>query len=88
MGPCLMYRFIIKKPAKKFIDGLPVNERRRVVDAIERLPDSGDIKRLQGHSDLFRLRVGAYRIIYTEDKNEFVICVIDGGSRGQIYNRC
>lgn len=82
-----MYHFIIKKPAKKFIDGLPMNERRRIVDAIERLPDSGDIKRLQGHSNLFRLRVGAYRIIYTVDNGEFVIYVIDAGNRGQIYNR-
>ena len=87
MGACLMYRFIIKKPAKKFIDGLPMNERRRIVDAIERLPSSGDIKRLQGHSDLFRLRVGVYRIIYTVDNGEFVIYVIDAGNRGQIYNR-
>ena len=87
MGACIVYRFIIKKPAKKFIDGLPMNERRRIVDAIERLPDSGDIKRLQGHSDLFRLRVGAYRIIYTVDNGEFLIYVIDAGSRGQIYNR-
>jgi len=82
-----MYRFIIKKPAKKFIDGLPVNERRRIVDAIECLPDSGDIKRLQGHSDLYRLRVGAYRIIYTVDNGQFVIYIVDAGNRGQIYNR-
>lgn len=82
-----MYRFIIKKPAKKFIDGLPMNERRRIVDAIERLPDNGDTKRLQGHDDLFRLRVGPYRVLYTVDNGEFVIYVIDAGSRGQIYNR-
>ncbi len=82
-----MYRFIIKKPAKKFIDGLPMNERRRIVDAIERLPDSGDIKRLQGHNNLFRLRVGTYRILYTVDNGEYVIYVIDAGNRGQIYNR-
>ena len=82
-----MYRFIIKKPAKRFIDGLPVNERRRIVDAIERLPDSGDIKRLQGHDDLFRLRVGPYRVLYTVDNGEFVIYVVDAGSRGQVYNR-
>lgn len=82
-----MYLFIIKKPAKKFIDGLPMNERRRIADAIERLPDSGDIKRLQGYGDLFRLRVGPYRVIYTVDGGEFVIYVIDAGSRGQIYNR-
>lgn len=87
MGACVGYRFIIKKPAKKFIDGLPVSERRRIVDAIERLPDSGDIKRLQGHNDLFRLRVGPYRVLYTVDNGEFVIYVVDAGSRGQIYNR-
>lgn len=87
MGACLMYRVIVKKPAKKFIDGLPVNERRRIVDAIEQLPDIGDIKRLQGHSSLYRLRVGPYRIIYTVDNGELVICVIDAGSRGQIYNQ-
>lgn len=87
MGACLMYRFIIKKPAKKFIDGLPMNERRRIVDAIEPLPDSGDIKRVQGHDDLFRLRGGPYRVLYTVDNGEFVIYVIDAGNRGQIYNR-
>ena len=87
MGAYLMYRFIIKKPAKRFIDGLPVNERRRIVDAIEQLPGSGDIKRLQGHDDLFRLRVGPYRVLYTVDNGEFVIYVVDAGSRGQIYNR-
>lgn len=87
MGACLMYRFIIKKPAKKFIDALPVNERRRIVDAIERLPDNGDIKRLQGHKDLFRLRVGSYRILYTVDNGELVVYVIDAGNRGQIYDR-
>ncbi len=81
-----MYQIIIKKRAKRFIDGLPMNERRRVVAAIERLPDSGDIKRLQGHGDLFRLRVGPYRIIYTVDSGELVVYVIDAGNRGQIYN--
>lgn len=82
-----MYRFVIKKPAKKFIDGLPMNERQRIVDAIERLPDNGDIKRLRGHDNLFRLRIGPYRVLYTVDDGELVIYVIDAGSRGQIYNR-
>lgn len=82
-----MYQIIIKKKAKKFIDSLPANERRRVVTAIEQLPDGEDIKRLKGHSDLFRLRVGSYRIIYTVDNGQLVVCVIDAGNRGQIYNR-
>lgn len=82
-----MYKIIIKKPAKKFIDKLPVNERKRIVAAIERLPNGEDIKRLRGHDDLMRLRVGAYRIIYTVDNGELIVCVIDAGNRGEIYNR-
>lgn len=82
-----MYRIIIKKKAKKFIDGLPQNERRRIVAAIEQLPNGEDIKKLKGHADLLRLRVGDYRIIYTVDNGELVVYVIDAGNRGQIYNR-
>ena len=82
-----MYQLIIKKKAKKFIDSLPVNERRRVVAAIELLPNGEDIKKLKGHDKLLRLRVGEYRIIYTVDNGELIVYVIDAGSRGQIYNR-
>lgn len=80
-----MYQIIIKKKAKKFIDKLPMNEKRRVVAAIELLPNGEDIKKLKGHSELMRLRVGSYRIIYTVDNGELVVIVIDAGNRGEIY---
>lgn len=82
-----MYRIIIKKKAKKFIDSLPRNERKRIVAAIEQLPKGEDIKTLKGHDGLLRLRVGDYRIIYTVDHGELIVIVIDAGNRGQIYNR-
>ncbi len=65
MGNKLIYQIIIKKRAKKYIDKLPMNERKRIVYAIERLPNGDDIKKLKGHDDLLRLRVGDHRIIYT-----------------------
>lgn len=82
-----MYRIILRKPAKKFIDRLPVNEKKRVVAAIEKLPEGEDIKRLKGHSELMRLRVGDYRIIYTVDNGELIVCIIDAGNRGEIYRK-
>lgn len=82
-----MYRIILKKAAKKFIDRLPQNEKRRVVAAIEQLPDGEDIKKLKGHENLLRLRVGDYRILYTVDHGQLVVYVIDAGNRGQIYRR-
>lgn len=82
-----MYKIIIKKKAKKFIDKLPKNERIRIAKAIEALPNGEDIKKLKGYSDLLRLRVGDYRIIYTVNNGELLVIVIDAGNRGEIYNQ-
>ena len=82
-----MYSIIIKKRAKKFIDKLPRNEKQRIVSAIEKLPNGDDIKQLKGYSEIMRLRVGDYRIIYTVDHGILTVCVIDAGNRGDIYKR-
>lgn len=84
-----MYRIIIKKKAKKFIDKLPKNERVRIAAAIEQLPNGEDIKKLKGEKNagLLRLRVGDYRIIYSVDHGILTVFVIDAGNRGEIYNR-
>ncbi len=82
-----MYKIVIKKRAKKFIDKLPRNERIRVIKAIEMLLNGEDIKKLKGHDALLRLRVGEYRIIYTVEHGELVVLVIDAGNRGEIYQR-
>lgn len=84
-----MYRIIIKKKAKKFIDKLPKNERKRIATEIKQLPNGEDIKRLKGENNkgLFRLRVGDYRIIYSVDNGELIVYVIDAGNRGEIYKR-
>ena len=82
-----MYQIIIKKKAKKFIDKLPINEKKRVVTAIQQLPSGEDIKKLKGHDDLLRLRVGEYRIIYSLDNGKLIVYIIDAGNRGDIYKR-
>lgn len=56
--------------AKKFIDKLPKGEKQRVVTAISNLPNDEDIKKVKGHNELLRLRVGDYRIIYTVNHGE------------------
>lgn len=83
------YRIVIEKPAEKFITKLAKPEKERVLRAIHKLPDEGDIKQLKGmrSKGLLRLRVGDYRIIYTADNGKLIVCVVDAGNRGQIYNR-
>ncbi len=83
------YRIVIEKAAEKFIVKLPRPDKERVLKAISRLPEQGDIKQLKGQKSrgMFRLRVGDYRIIYTVDDGQLVVCIVDAGNRGQIYNR-
>lgn len=83
------YTIVIEKLAEKFIMRLAKPEKERVLRAIAKLPNEGDIKQLKGKksSGMLRLRVGEYRVIYTVDHGQLVVCVIDAGNRGQIYNR-
>lgn len=80
-----MYTIIIKKKVKKFLDSLPTQERNRITTAISALPNGEDIKPIKGHSDLLRLRVGSYRVIYTVDHGILTVYVIGAGNRGDIY---
>ena len=85
----MKYKIVIEKPAEKFIVKLPRPDKERILKAIYRLPDEGDIKALKGQKSrgMYRLRIGDYRIIYTVDSGQLIVCVIDAGNRGQIYNR-
>ncbi|MBP3568680.1 MAG: type II toxin-antitoxin system RelE/ParE family toxin [Lachnospiraceae bacterium] len=81
-----MYKIDISKCALKFIAKQPKPQQELLLKAISKLP-TGDIKPLKGHKNVYRLRVDAFRIIYTIDNGQMVICVIDAGNRGQIYKR-
>ncbi|MSP78203.1 MAG: type II toxin-antitoxin system RelE/ParE family toxin [Dehalococcoidia bacterium] len=62
------YRINLLPRAQKDLDDLAPLMKERVIAALQRLrvePFSANSQRLKGSRDLFRLRVGDYRIIYT-----------------------
>jgi len=79
------YTIVISKAARKFIANQPQNQRNRLFKAIYKLPHSGNIKQLAGYSNLYRLRVGDYRVIYSVNENILTIEVLNAGNRGDIY---
>ena len=81
----MRYQIVVERPAEKFISRLPRSDKERVLRAIAKLPDDGDIKRMHGGNDLYRLRVGDYRIIYRVDRGRLIFCVMDAGNRGEVY---
>ncbi len=79
---------IYHKRAVKFINSLVPKERQRIKEGIHRLlvsPETCDIKVLEGYTDIFRLRVGQYRVIYTKDN--VILFIADVGNRGDIYKK-
>lgn len=83
----MSYKIDIDKKALKFINKQPKDQKRRILAAIYRLPDQGDRRVMQGAKDLFRLRVGDYRVLYSVDGGRLVVYVIDADNRGDIYKR-
>lgn len=83
----MIYKIVIEKRARKFIEKLPKTEKERVLRIISKLPNGTDIKPIKGYTEYLRLRVGEYRIIYTQNDATLTICVVDAGNRGDIYKR-
>lgn len=80
------YKVRFEKAAQKFLDKQDKNQRLRLYKAIYRLPDGTDIKKLNGHN-LYRLRVGDYRILYMIDNEICLINIENIDNRGDVYKR-
>ena len=82
------YRVEWSRPALKGLDRLDRTVRVRVlrkVDSLKAEPRPPGVLRLTGQRELWRLRVGDYRVIYTIQDSKLVITVVDVGGRGSIY---
>lgn len=80
----MIYKIKIKSKALKFIEKQDRAQRIRIYKAIYNLPN-GDVKKLAGCKNEYRLRVGNYRIIYELNQNELIVIVTRADNRGQIY---
>lgn len=76
---------LISNRARKYLERLNEPLKSRLFDSLrslEKEPPTGDIKPLTGQ-DMFRLRVGSYRILYKVQDN--MIFVTNIAPRGQAY---
>lgn len=85
-----MWTVKVQGDARRAFKKLDGELQRQIVAALEALallPDpSVRAKPLQySLKGRYRLRIGSYRVIFTLNKKELVILVIDIGARDQIY---
>lgn len=87
----MSYRLLLHKNVTKFLEKCPAKQRQDIKQKLELLKQNPysntqlDIKNMQGYENLYRLRIGQYRLIYQVKQNELVIFVLKAGNRGDIY---
>ena len=82
-----LYTVTIKRSAEKEMNGLPDDVFVRVANAILQLeanPRRRGCKKLRGAEE-YRMRVGAYRVLYVVDDEERVVEVMAVGHRRDVY---
>jgi len=81
----------LKASAAKEIENIePKKVRRQIIDRIARLsenPRPPNCERLSGNFDWYRVRQGAYRIVYSIADDVLIVFVVKVGHRSTVYRR-
>ena len=78
------WELIIDGSVKKQLKRIPKNYAERISNVISALavnPYDGDIEKMEGEQDVWRRRVGDYRILYEINSAKKIIHVLDARRR-------
>ena len=84
-----MYEVIFTKKAGKFITSLQKGYKEKLKEVIVHLrenPFSYPYKKIRGEVNLYRIRLGKYRILYELDRIERKVTILKVDEREGIYN--
>lgn len=82
------WRYVTSRRAEQDLRRLSADNVRRVLTALENLvahPEQADIRKLQGRTEEWRLRVGDVRIRYRPDRAARTYVVLRVLPRGRAY---
>jgi mRNA interferase RelE/StbE len=84
------YKVVISKSVQKEISKLPIKEILKIKVAImdlEENPRPFGVKKLEGFEDLYRIKKGNYRIIYSIEDDILSVEVLKVGNRKDVYKK-
>jgi len=84
------YEVEISRTAEKQLRKLPRDDQERVARKMLLLandPFPQGTRRLTGYDDVYRVRVGQYRILYSVSRRRLVIVILKVGHRKDVYRR-
>lgn len=84
----MTHRIDVAPAAVRQLKKLDPQARRRVQAAIEILaetPRPAGAKKLVGEGDLWRVRTGDYRVVYSIDDGVLLVLIVAVGHRREVY---
>jgi mRNA interferase RelE/StbE len=84
----MMFQVFLSRQAKKFLEKLDEDTRKRIKEKLRLLADnpfSLPYRKIKGRESTYRIRIGDYRVIYSVRGNEVRILKID--KRERVYDR-
>jgi mRNA interferase RelE/StbE len=82
------YRVEVSATAEKQLKKLSRDDRIRVLRAIQNLaetPRPPGCRKLQGYDDVYRIRIGKYRVLYSVDGRRIIVTVLKVAHRRDVY---
>lgn len=82
------YSILLAPPAERQLKALAEATQKRIITrlkALQRNPRPQGVKKLAGEGNLYRIRDGSYRIIYTIQDKELIVLVVKIGDRKEVY---
>ena len=84
----MAYEIVFKPAAQRDLKKLLPKMQKRLLKGIVALaenPRIQGVEKLGGYEDLFRLRVGNFRVIFEVHEAEVVVLIVRIGDRKEIY---
>jgi mRNA interferase RelE/StbE len=82
------YRIEFARKALREFQNLPAQVKKRLkpkIDALGQNPRPRGVKKIEGKENLYRIRVGDYRVIYEALDKVLLVLVVKLGDRKDIY---
>ena len=81
-----MTDILLSETARDRLADLEADVRERIKDALREINPDRDLSRLSGE-DMYKCRVGDYRVIADWDRQEDTVYVLTVGHRSTVYDR-
>lgn len=84
----MTYKIEFAKSAEKQLTDLPKIELKKLAKKIDKLasdPLPVGHEKMKGHDNLYRIRQGDYRILYSIFEQKLIILIVKIGHRREVY---